>query len=57
MSRLRITATECKHKEIDRTFKEQFMNDINDQTTTVQTIREVTVLKDMSEVTSKHILL
>ena len=39
MDRLRVKATECKYKEVDRRLKEQFSNGITDQTITAEIIR------------------
>ena len=46
----------CKYKDRDRRLKEQFINGINNHTLTMEIIRELTVLKDMNQVTSGQIL-
>ena len=47
MGRLRIAATECNYKEIDRQLKEQFKYRINDGGVMVETIKKYTKVKKM----------
>ena len=42
MGRLRISATECNYKEIDRQLKEQFMHGLNNSYMSLKIIRELT---------------
>ena len=41
MGRMRVKATKCKCKEVDRILREHFINGINYQTITAETIGEL----------------
>ena len=49
MGRLQVKTEDCKGKEKDRRLKEQFTNGMNDEAITADVIKELTVLKDISE--------
>ena len=57
MGRLRIKATECKHRESTRMLKEQFINSMNYEVMTADIIKELTALKDTAKLKSKQILI
>ena len=54
MGRIRAKAMQCKYR--DQRLNEQFINDINDKSMTADIIRELTDIKDMSEVTNEQVL-
>ena len=43
--------------EIDRRLKKEFINGINDETITTKVIKELIVLKDISEERSEQVLI
>ena len=47
---------ECKYKKIGKRLKEQFINGIIGQTITADIIRDLTGLKDISEVLNQQVL-
>ena len=49
-------ATECIYKEIDKRLKEEFINLINGQTITTKIFRELTVIKNTSEIAREQVL-
>ena len=55
MERIRVKIMEWKYTEIGKSLNEQFINDFNDQTRTVE-IREFTFRKGVSDVLSKPVL-
>ena len=57
MGRLQIKTIEYKYQEYDSRLKEQFKNILNDETITVKIIKELTSLKDASEVSSDQALI
>ena len=54
---VQIKATECKYQEYARRLKGQFINDLNDETIIAMTIKELTVLKDTSQVSTEQFLI
>ena len=53
---MRVKATNHKYKEIDQRLKEQFVNDINDQVMILGMLKELTIIKDTSEITIEWVL-
>ena len=53
MGRLKVKDTEWRYKEWAGSLNEQFINSINDLTVTAEIIKEMTIVKDASEITSK----
>ena len=56
MGQLGIKANECKYKKYDRYLKEQFLNGINDKMMTAEIIKELTMLRRTTDMTSKWVL-
>ena len=48
---------QTKYKEYDRRLKEQFINGLDDETIIVEIIKELTALKETSEVSSEQTLM
>ena len=44
LGRLEVKAADCKYKEKNRTLKEQFISDINDEAIRAKIIKELIVL-------------
>ena len=57
MHRLYIKATDCKCKTCDRRLKEQFTNMLDNKNIIEEIIKELTALKDTSEVSSERVLM
>ena len=55
MDHLSVKATECKCAEIDGRLKEQFISGINDQVMIAKRIRDLTTIKDTSEVIGEKV--
>ena len=53
---LRISATECNYKEIDRQLKEQFIHDLIDNDISIEIIRELMKIEDKESITSEQVL-
>ena len=56
MGDLRLETYECGYKAKDRRFKEQFINNKNDEEMMTQIISEFTALKESNKVTSEQVL-
>ena len=56
MGRLRMSATECNYKEIDRQLKEQFIHGLNGSDMSIKLIRELTKIEDNENITSEQVL-
>ena len=52
-----MKSTECKHKENDKLIKEQFINGINDEAMTNEIIKELTSIKNTSDVPNTQVLI
>ena len=50
-------AIDCKYKEYERRLKEQFSNGLDDKNIIAEIMKELTALKDTSEVSSEQILM
>ena len=51
-----IKANECSFKEKDRSLKEQFINDINDDYMIKEIIGDLTTIRMTTEITSEHFM-
>ena len=51
-----VKATDCKYKDKDSKQNEQLVNGINDQAMIMKVIKELTAIKDASELTSEQVL-
>ena len=56
MGHLRLKENECKYKEHNSCLKEQFINKVNDDALTQQISKELTMIKNTSDVTSEPVL-
>ena len=56
MCKLHIKATDCKYKEYGRRLREQFINGLDHENIIEEIIRELTALKDRSEVSNKQVM-
>ena len=56
MGKLRIAATECKYKEINRQLKEQFIHGLNDSDMSIEIIKKLVKLEENDNVTSEQVL-
>ena len=56
MVKLRIAATECNYKEIDRQLREQFIHGLNDSAMSTEIIKEHTKIEENSNITSEQVL-
>ena len=52
-----MKAAGCEYKEYVRQLREQFINGLDDEVMIEETIRELTALKDTSEVSSDQVLM
>ena len=52
---MRVKVTECEYKEWNRRLWEQFINGINDQHMLPEIIKELTIIKNGSEIMSEEI--
>ena len=57
MGRLYIKATGYKYKEYDRRLKRQFINGLDNESIIVEIIKELTALKDTSDMSNKDVLM
>ena len=55
MGRLCIMTADSKYKEYDRRLKKQFINDLDDENRKAEILKELTALKDTTEVSSDQI--
>ena len=56
MCKLHIKATDCKYKAYGRRLREQFINGLDHENIIEEIIRELTALKDRSEVSNKQVM-
>ena len=57
VDRFHMKAVDYEYKECDKSLTEQFINDINNKVIIEKIIRELTALKDTSEVSGDQVLM